>query len=390
MSDALHFAEELASNTQHLPPWPVLVVDDDGEVHAVTRLALQQCIVEGRSLELISAHSAAEAEEIMRQRDDIALILLDVVMESEHAGLELVHYIREVRKAQHVRVVLRTGQPGQAPAREVMRRYQIDDYRTKTELNFERLHILVASALRTYRALTELARSNRELERFAYIASHDLQTPLRGIVSFTQLLAQRYQPLLDAAGREYVDFIVQGGRDLQRLIQDLLAYARVRRDATPHQSVNLNTVLQQVLAEHASVIASRKAEVQVGELPMVHGDAQQLAQLFRNLIDNALKFQPGPKPWVRVEATADADPHRWRLAVRDGGIGIAVEHQTQIFDVFVRLHTQDEYPGSGMGLALCAQIVRMHGGTMEVESAVGAGTTMRFTLPRAAAFRAAR
>ncbi|MDP3856613.1 MAG: ATP-binding protein [Stagnimonas sp.] len=381
MSDALRFAEEPEPTPSPARPWPVLVVDDDAEVLAVTRLALQDCLVEGRPLELLEASSGRAARAVLEARGDIGLILLDVVMESEHAGLELVQHVREVLGNSLVRIVLRTGQPGEAPAREVLQRYQIDDYRTKTELNFERLVVLVTAALRTYGALTELARknielkrSNQELERFAYVASHDLQTPLRGIVSFTHLLAQRYQHLFDAQAREYMDFIVHGGHELQRLIDDLLAFSRLGRGDGELSPVDLQQVFGHVLGTLEPVIAQRQARIEAEPLPVVLGRAQQLEQLFRNLIDNGLKFQPGERPWVRIRSTCK-DRH-CELAFEDGGIGIAAEHQAQIFEVFTRLHTQDAYPGSGVGLAICRKIALLHGAELQVESAPGQGTRM--------------
>lgn len=380
MSEQLHYAEEAPAESGG-PPWPVLVVDDDAEVVAVTRLALRDCIVDGRPLELLATESASEARRILQTRPDIGLILLDVVMESEHAGLELVQYIREELGNRLVRIVLRTGQPGEAPARDLLRRYQIDDYRTKTELNFERLQVLVTAALRTYGAFTalaarnlELQRSNQELERFAYVASHDLQTPLRGIVSFTALLSRRYQSLFDQEGKEYLNFIVRGGHDLQRLIDDLLAFSRLGRDGSEQAPVDLNSVLGHAMDTLSTAIAAREARITAPHLPTVLGNAGQLEQLFRNLIDNGLKFQPGAHPWLRIDSRCDDG--RCELWFEDGGIGIAPEHQEQIFEAFTRLHTQDAYPGTGIGLAICRKIAQQHGAELRVESETGRGTRM--------------
>ena len=388
MSEDLKFADETSAPIPASNPWLVLVVDDDVEVHAVTRLALQDCMVEGRPLRLLNAHSAQAAKQLLRDFEDIGLILLDVVMESEHAGLELVRHVREVMGNTTVRIVLRTGQPGQAPARDVLGRYEIDDYRIKTELNFERLHVLVTTALRTYRMVGELAqknlalsRSNQELEQFAYVASHDLQTPLRGIISFTQLLATRYDKVLDDEAREYMQFIVSGGRDMQRLINDLLQYSRVGHSHADFAPVDLNQVLAKAVGALAAATAARAAEITVLPMPTVFANAVQMEQLFRNLFDNALKFQPQEKPWIKVTATTAGQ--RWRIVVEDGGIGIAAAYLDQIFEVFVRLHSQEEYPGTGVGLAICRKIARLHGGDLQVESTPGTGTRMIVTLPLA-------
>ncbi|HVT35168.1 MAG TPA: histidine kinase dimerization/phospho-acceptor domain-containing protein, partial [Nevskiaceae bacterium] len=242
-----------ASSAPDAPPWLVLVVDDDAEVHAVTRLALSAFEFAGRPVRILEAHSAAEARTRLAQHTDIALILLDVVMETEHAGLDLVRYIRDELKNSIVRIVLRTGQPGQAPPLDVVVRYEIDDYRSKTEMTFERLNISTLTALRAYRLLQqmeqrqrELAQSNQDLERFAYVASHDLQAPLRSVAGFAQILQKRYTMALDSEGRELLDFVMRGTSDMQALINDLLQLSRVGRSSAARGLVNLNQVLSKV------------------------------------------------------------------------------------------------------------------------------------------------
>ncbi len=232
------------------------------------------------------------------------------------------------------------------------------------------------------RLAAELARSNAELERFAYIASHDLQEPLRAISGFAQLLSEQYRGQLDEEADEYIDFIVDGATRMQALIQGVLLVSRVGASDRPFAAVDCNVVVEDVLALLDSSIADTKATVTQGDLPVVHGDAVQLAQVFQNLLSNGMKFAaPGAAPRIHVDA--ERIDGWWRIRVRDEGIGIETRHFERIFAMFQRLHTREEYPGTGIGLALCKKIVERHGGRIGVDSEEGAGSTFWFTLPEA-------
>lgn len=222
VSDELIFSAEESRPPSSLPPWRVLIVDDEPDVHAVTRLALVHARFEQRGVELLDAYSSAEGRAQLAAHPDVALILLDVVMESDDAGLQFVDHVRETLGNHDVRIVLRTGQPGVAPAREVIERYAIDDYRTKTELTSERLYVSLAAALRTYALLQALRQAHEQLQRQAYAASHDLQTPLRAIVGFTQLLQRRHLANLDEDGQALLNSVVDNGTALSTLIRELL------------------------------------------------------------------------------------------------------------------------------------------------------------------------
>jgi signal transduction histidine kinase len=362
-------------------PWRVLVVDDDEDIRLISRLVLRECRFDGCPIEVLEAASAEQARAILRDNTDIALLLLDVVMESEHAGLELVDWVRKVLGDHAVRIVLRTGQPGQAPPLEVFARYAIDDYRAKIELTSDRLQLLVLSSLRAYRQNGALMETNRELERFAYAASHDLQTPLRSIVSFTQLL-QRHLGDADPVAAEMLSYVIGGTRDLQRLVDALLQYSRVGARGEP-ELLPLGDVVRRALARLRLLVEERGAQVRVGILPSVPGIAVHLEQLFANLVENAIKYQPGPAPVVEIGAErAGTD---WVVRVQDRGVGIPAEHLERVFEPFTRLHRADQVAGSGIGLATCRRIVELHGGTLRAESAPGEGTTMVVTLPGVAA-----
>ncbi|MCA1908584.1 MAG: hypothetical protein LDL39_09500 [Magnetospirillum sp.] len=226
-------------------------------------------------------------------------------------------------------------------------------------------------------ALDNLAAVNRELERFAFVASHDLQEPLRSIVSFAQLLHRHYAGKLDQRADEYIGFITAGGNRMHDLINDLLTYSRLNAPARPFSPVDLNRVCAEVLDNLASSIADSNAHIQVGPLPMVIGDETQLAQLLQNLLSNAIKFQPqGQAPAITV------DQQDGVLRVTDNGIGMETTN-IDPFEVFRRNHPAHLYPGTGMGLAICKRIVQRHGGTIAMDSALGRGTIFRISLPLA-------
>ena len=225
----------------------------------------------------------------------------------------------------------------------------------------------------------DLERSNRDLEQFAFIASHDLQEPLRMVASYTQLLAERFGDRLDDKARKYIDYAVDGATRMQRLIEDLLAWSRVGSRGKFLEPVDSLCLLQDALANLASPIAESGAVVTHGELPVVCADAPQLLLVFQNLISNAIKFRGKAPPEVRVDARVDGGDTVF--TVRDNGIGIEGRYLDRIFEIFKRLHTRQEYPGTGIGLALCRRVVERHGGRIWCESAVGEGSAFSFTIP---------
>ena len=249
-------------------------------------------------------------------------------------------------------------------------------------------------------ALADLRRSNADLESFAYVVSHDLQEPLRMVTGFLDLLRSRYADQLDADANDFIAFAFDGARRMQRLIHDLLVYARVGSRGGDMQPAAGEAVLAAALANLRSAIEETGATITHDPLPIVLGDELQLVQVFQNLIANAIKFHgAGPPrvhicaaPW-RPEPQEDAEfpdqrlsaaaptATEWRFAVRDNGIGIAAEHFERIFVIFQRLHARQEYEGTGIGLAVCKKIVERHGGRIWVESTPGQGSTFYFTLP---------
>ena len=231
-----------------------------------------------------------------------------------------------------------------------------------------------------------LARSNAELEQFAYVASHDLQEPLRMVASYTQLLQRRYEGKLDAQADKYIHFAVDGAQRMQGLINDLLALSRVGTQGKRFGAVDVGAVVERVLRWLGRALEESGGQVTVGAMPTVTGDAGQLEQVFQNLITNALKFRrPGATQHVEVSAARRPAPggagSEWVFAVRDNGIGFEQQFAEQIFVVFQRLHTRAEYPGTGVGLAIVKKIVERHGGRIWAEGRPNEGATFYFTIP---------
>ena len=230
------------------------------------------------------------------------------------------------------------------------------------------------------RQAEQLARSNVELERFAYVASHDLQEPMRTVHSFAQLLERRCEGQLSDDAKEYLRFIADGAQRMRSLINDLLAYSRVSSQGAVFAPVDCALVMSRVLENLKASIDGHHADVQVQALPTVVGDATQLGQLFQNLLVNAMKFHGERPPQIRVSAAEQRG--EWQFAVSDNGIGIAPEYFERIFIIFQRLHTIEEYAGTGIGLSICKKIVERHGGRIWVESTPGEGSTFHFSVPK--------
>jgi PAS domain S-box-containing protein len=227
--------------------------------------------------------------------------------------------------------------------------------------------------------IQKLEISNKELEQFAYVASHDLQEPLRMVTSFTQLLAMKYRSKLDSDADDYIDFIVEGSHRMKDLIDDLLAYSRLNTEKTEYQFNDLNQIVDKVLLGMKNTLAEENAQITQDKLPTIRCDSSQLGQVFQNLISNSIKFhQTNPKIHISAEETDG----KWIVGVSDEGIGISPEYQEQIFDLFKRLHTRKEYPGTGIGLSICKRVVERHNGKIWVESEPGNGSSFYFTLPK--------
>jgi PAS domain S-box-containing protein len=230
------------------------------------------------------------------------------------------------------------------------------------------------------RKTEELARSNLELQQFAYIASHDLQEPLRAISGFTELLQKRYQGRLDEKADKYIGFITEGSLRMQQMIQDLLAYSRVETQAREFAKTDSQASLDTALANLRVSIQENHAVITHDPLPEIIAEGEQITSLFQNLVSNAIKYhKPDVTPTIHIGVQKEGN--NWQFSVADNGIGIEEKYGERIFKIFQRLHTRDEYPGTGIGLAVCKRIVDRHGGKIWIKSTLGVGTTFYFTIP---------
>jgi len=229
------------------------------------------------------------------------------------------------------------------------------------------------------KTLEDLKRSNQELEQFAYVASHDLQEPLRMISSYTQLLGKRYRDQLDDDARDFINFAVDGAKRMQKMINDLLAYSRVQTRGKAFGPTDTYSALGQALINLSQAIEDSHGIITYDQLPEVNADESQLVQLFQNLLSNAIKFQREKPP--RVHISAEKKDKEWVFSVRDNGIGIDPKYYDRIFIIFQRLHGKGDYPGTGIGLALCKRIVERHGGRIWLQSEPAKGSTFIFSIP---------
>jgi signal transduction histidine kinase len=357
----------------------VLVVEDNA-----ADLKLLCDILEKEGFQVIGCGSAREALEHVRRRD-FGVAVVDYRL-PDLTGTQLLEQIRGVDD--YVRVIIYTGPASYDSIKEALHLgafAYVERLSDPGEL-VRNVHRACREQAGRYasdleqavaRRTEELARSNRELDAFASMVAHDLRSPLLTISGYCQLIEEEYAERMNAAAHEYLNQIVGGATRMQQLIEDLLEYSRAGRSEEPMQTVEMQSVVVQAMANLENLIRSNDAQVGVGPLPMVVGDQTQLVQLMQNLIGNAIKFRRDETPQVRI--TAAPERNGWRFNVEDNGIGIAPEQYDRIFQTFERLNGH-KYPGSGIGLAICKKIVERHGGRISLESVVGQGATFFFTL----------
>ncbi len=387
------------NTTDTLEPgsWKILVVDDDIEVHKLTHFVLSGFTYENRPLQLIEAHSCESAIKILTSNSDISLVLLDVVMETDYAGLELVKYIREELHNHLIQIVLRTGQPGQAPEFEVFAKYDINDYKEKTELTVTRLFSTVMSSLRAYKLskslqdsvdqleqrvavrTSELELANEELESFVHTVSHELRSPLCSIRGFTSILVEDYAEQMPDDAQDCLRRIAGNANRMESLLTGLLEFSRFASRLPQNEKVDLGRLANQAVESLVDQALISGAKIDVLHLPSCFGDAILLRQVFINLISNAIKFSSKSEN-PRIEVGTSIEDGNNIIYVKDNGIGFNNEQKAHLFKLFSRLHDEHSYKGSGVGLALVERIVRRHGGKIWAESSPDKGTVFSFTL----------
>ncbi|MDX2096770.1 MAG: ATP-binding protein [Leptolyngbyaceae cyanobacterium bins.59] len=368
-----------------LPRGEILIVDDTPD-----NLRVLSAMLTSRGFEVRKALNGPRAIS-SAQLEPPELILLDIKM-PEMSGYEVCRLLKANIKTRSIPVIFISALDD---ATDKVQAFAVGgvDYITKPfqaaevlariehQLQIQHLQeqLLIQNQVLEH-SNRELERSNRELEQFAYMVSHDLQQPLQSITGFAQLLLMKHETQLDECDRDYLIRIEQAGSRMKRLIQDILTYAQVGKQSQALQPVDCNLVLQQVLDNLQSSIAEKQVQFVCEALPTILANETQLTQLLQNLISNAIKFVP-PDTHPKITLSAALQGNQWVLMVQDNGIGIADIDRDRIFEMFQRVHSNEKYPGTGIGLATCKKIVEHHGGQIWIESELGQGTIVYLSLP---------
>lgn len=384
-------AEDADKKTRASQVVKILLIDDRKE-----NLLSLEVVLADEEYTFVKANSGREALKILLKEQDFALILMDVQMPMLD-GFETAELIRQSEKLKHIPIIFLTAN-NNAPE-NIFKGYQAGavDYMLKPfipEILKAKVAVFADLHKKTHELMIqsedlrilnndlrqrseELIRINEELEKFAYVASHDMQEPLRTITSYIQLLQIKYKDKLDEEGNEFMGFVVDASLRMRNIIVDLLEYSRVNRNEKVFEPVNCNKVLEEVLENLDDSIENSKAIIHSDLLPTVHANHMQMVQLFQNLLSNAIKFRR-ETPEIKISVKKEED--HYLFSVKDNGIGIEQKYSNKIFQIFQRLHTMREYPGTGIGLAICMKIAQRHEGKIWMESEKDKGSTFYFTI----------
>lgn len=358
----------------------ILIVDDRRENLLATERVLRDL-----QATLYTASSGNEALSLML-RHKFAVVLLDVQM-PEMDGFEAAQLMQEQEAMRHTPIIFVTAISKEEKYASYAAGIGAVDYIFKP-INSDILRSKVKVYLDLYnqreqimRLNATLSQSNEELERFAYICSHDMQEPVRMMYSYAELLGEDYADRLDEEAKKYLHFITDGAQHMRKMISDILTFSRIGREAPEIEDVECDEVLGKVLEEFADIIKEKQVKMVKQPLPALKTSRTLLQVLFQNLIGNALKFQDGHKQ-PEIHIGAELKGHNWEFTIRDNGIGIDPSFYNKVFAVFQRYHRKEEYPGTGIGLSTCKKFLEIHGGSIRFESTLGQGTCFYFTIPQ--------
>lgn len=394
-----NYNTSFCEDEQHNECWKVIIADDEEAVHTMTKMVVRNFRFEGKPLMFLSAYSGKETLNILRNNPDTAVVLLDVVMETENAGLEVAKRIREDLRNDTVRIILRTGQSGQAPENEVIVNYDINDYKEKTELSVQKLNTMMISSLRTFRDIVKLKESEKALMNAKVLAeestlakshflanmSHELRTPLNGILVTAQLLKTTD---LSEEQEDYVNMLLDSTKRLLPIVNDVLDFSKLEagKMAFKEESFKIQCVMESVYKSFVHMASDKnlgfEMKIESSMPKWVCGDSGKLRQILTNLIGNAIKFTDSGKIIMSVEMISNENGEvKFLFSVKDTGIGITKNNLDNIFNVFTQADdsTTRNYGGTGLGLSISKQIVEYMDGEIWVESDFGLGSSFYFT-----------
>ncbi len=391
------------SDTEKRPIWKIAVVDDEESVHQVTTMALRRLVFMGRCVEFVHAYSTLEAQQLLADHPDTALVLLDVVMEHDQSGLELVRYFRETLRNRWIQIILRTGQPGQTPVRDVIVQYEINDYREKQNLTADALYTAVIAALRTYHLQQQIylcseqaQKANEAKTLFLANMSHEMRTPLHAILSFGRIGQSRVEAVPLMKLKEYFSHIVESGERLLRLLNNLLDMAKLESGKIELKlsEYDMCRLIEEAIAECSALTLLKGVALHYHRSPepiRVWIEREKMIQIFCNLLNNAIKFTPsGGNITIRLGVERHSGLNGLEksmvvVTVEDEGIGIPVGEENRIFEKFTQSSRTDAGTGgTGLGLAISREVAMLHGGQIVASNAAHGGAIFTFTLPYSA------